>query len=355
MRRDIVDKKGLPRPNLCCPVSLETDIDIVYLHKVNQAEFTLIYDEVNKHTDIIKGNDFCKATPELCNDVFLTLSGKVIKGEKILFTPTQINKNNLANTEIKDDTILKYVFFDYETVINWDKSSCMEEYSLSILVLDDNELEQLCIADENSNIEKVNSIRKNNCITFLGYDCSEHFIKWICKNENNTQFIFIGFNNSNFDNFLLLGSLLRNQNKGYDDYCISDIFYNGNVLLNFQMNGRHTTFDIRKHLVGSLKYNCKSFKINCCSKKEFDHDFAQQLHDDGKLIDWINGNEELKEYNEFDVLATACLYAKYRKALANVKATKPYALRLYETKTIGSLIYKVFDTHAKKEKYELAK
>jgi len=355
LRKDIVDKKGIPRPNVCCPVSLETDIDIIYLHKTNQAEYTLIYDEVNKHTDIILGNEFCRATPELYDDVFISISGKAIKGNTIIFTPTQINKNNLANTEEKDNTLLKYVFFDYETTIDWSKSSCMSEYSLSILVLDDNELGELCSADEDNNIEKVAVIRKNKCITFLGYDCSNKFIKWILENESNTQFVFIGFNNSSFDNFLFLGALLRNQNKYYDDYSITDIFYNGNVLLNFQMNGRHTTFDIRKHLVGSLKYNCKSFKINCCSKKEFNHDYAQQLHDDGKLIDWINGNEELKEYNEYDVLATAVLYAKYRKALLNIKATKPYALRLYETKTIGSLIYKVFDSHAKQEKYGLAK
>lgn len=352
---EIKDAKGNIRPNVCSPVSLETDIDPVYIHRVNHAEHTLIYDEINKHTDIILGNDFCKATPELCDDVYLTLSCKVIKDNKILFTPTQVNKNNLANTEVKDNSILKYVFFDYETCINWDKSSCMEEYSLSILVLDDDELQELNRADADNNINKVAEMRKRCCRTFLGFNCSEEFIKWILENENNTQFIFIGFNNSNFDNFLFLDALLRNQNKYYDDYCVSDIFYNGNTLLNFQINGRHTTFDIRKHLTGSLKYNCNSFKINCCSKKDFNHEFAQDLYNKGELIDWINNNEELKEYNEYDVLATAVLYERYRKALQNINATNKYALRLYETKTIGSLIFKVFDAHAKKNKYDFTK
>ena len=355
IRKDIKDKKGNWRPHACSPISLETDIDLIYLHKTNQAEYTLIYDDINKHTDIILGNDFCAATPELCDDVYLTLECNVIKDDKILFTTSQINKNNLVVSKVETDTIIKYVFFDYETCINWEKSSCMEEYSLSILVLDDNELEKLCAADENKDIDEVAKIRKEKCITFLGFDCSERFIRWICDNESETQFVFIGFNNSNFDNFMLLGALLRNQKKMWEDYSISDIFYNGNTLLNFQMNGRHTTFDIRKHLMGSLKYNCESFKINCCSKKDFNHNYAQELYDSGKLIDWINGNEELKEYNEYDVLATAVLYAKYRKALLNIKATNPYGKRLYETKTIGSLIFKVFDAHARKNKYDFTK
>jgi hypothetical protein len=89
MRKDIVDKKGIPRPYVYCPVSLENDIDIVYLYKVNQAEYTLIYDYTNKHTDVIYDNKII-----LEDNVFLTLSCVVIKDEQILFKPTQLTRNN---------------------------------------------------------------------------------------------------------------------------------------------------------------------------------------------------------------------------------------------------------------------
>ena len=49
MRRDVVDKKGNLRPFVCSPVSLLTDINIVYLHIADGiAEHTLIYDYTNK-------------------------------------------------------------------------------------------------------------------------------------------------------------------------------------------------------------------------------------------------------------------------------------------------------------------
>ena len=347
-KRQIKDKKGNLRDHICAPLSLLTDVSPVYLLKTDGATNTIIFDDINKHFDLLTNDKI-----ELCDDVFLTMSCNVIKNDSILFTPKQMNSNSkiVPKTPMK----LKYVFFDYETIIDWNKSSCMREYSLSILVLDDKELEQLKVADENKDINLVNKIRQTNCITFLGYDCSVNFIKWIIKNQSNTEFVFIGFNNSNFDNFILLDALLTNQNNFVDDYTLHDIFYNGSQLLNFQMCGRHTTFDIRKHLMGSLKYNCNSFKINCCSKKEFDHNKAQLLHEEGLLIDWISDNEELKIYNEYDVLATAVLYAKYRDALRNVDATKKFADKLYNTKTIGSLIYSVFDAHTEEKGYEFKK
>jgi hypothetical protein len=191
-------------------------------------------------------------------------------------------------------------------------------------------------------------------MTFLGYDCSKKFIEWVLKNQINTAFVFIGFNNANFDNFILLDSLLRYED-GYKEFSVSDIFYNGSQLLNFYMCGRHNTFDIHKHLMGSLKNNCESFKINCCAKKSFDHNKSQQLYLDGGLIEWITDNEELKEYNEYDVLATAVLFCKYRRALGQIEATKKYSSQLHNIKTIGSLIYKVFEDSKTNKKFDLPK
>ena len=338
-------RKGLMRRYICSSMEINTDIEVVYFNKVFKPTATIIYDEFNEHFDIIKNNKI-----ELDDDVYISLDSKVIKNKQIIFSPKELNLNNKAKPPrpIKD----KFVFFDYETVIDFTKNSCMREYSLSILVLEDQQLEKLCLADKQNNIEEVSKIRKECCITFLGYDCSIQFIKWIMANEADTFFTFVGFNNANFDNFILLDALLR-----YNDDCISvsEVFYNGSQLLNFKLSGRHSTFDIHKHLMGSLSANCKSFKINCCAKKSFNHDKAQQLHENNELIAFITDNEELKEYNEFDVLATAVLFCKYRQALKDIEATKKYADDLHNVKTIGSLIYKVFEASKEQKKFELPK
>jgi hypothetical protein len=347
----------------------DTDIDLCYVYNPNdgleedapkmEIKHTLLYDELNNHVDILDGE------PTLMDNIFLSVCGEVMRYEKdtltVLFTPKQVLKNTAKPTKGG----FKYLFFDYETVIDFSRSSCMLPYSLSILELTEGELKTLGMADEANQeiiedpiyeegitgVQKVEQIRKNNCHTFMGYDCNEKFIRWFCEAQQNQTFCFVGFNNVNFDNFILLDALLRfNQHESRVCYNVNNIFYNGSQLLNFAINGRHSTFDIHKHLtMGSLADNCKGFKVNCCAKKSFDHALAQRLHEEGKLIEYINTNEELQTYNEFDVLATAVLFFKYRENLKNIPCVEKYALKLKESTTIGSLIYSAFTDHIKQD------
>jgi hypothetical protein len=351
-----------------CGLLVEEDINMIYLldnrsktttdgEEIAFGKYTIIYDETNSHYDIIPNN-----TPVMKKEVYLSYSCKVLMNGKIIFSPKQLN----INTQNKNKSCLYYVFFDYETIIDFEISSCMKPYSLSILVLNDEELvemERLDLITGGKDADKaeeakleIDAIRAKKCKTFLGYDCSKLFINWILENQINKNFMFVGFNNSNFDNFLLLDGLLRNQMEDYSvEYSVSNVFYNGSQLLNFVLNGRHNTFDIHKHLTGSLKKNCEDFKINSCAKKEFDHHKAQLLYLEDKLLDYITDNDELKTYNEYDVMATAVLFQKYRNALDSIPATKPYAEKIASVKTIGSLIYKVFNDSKNKKGYNLPK
>ena len=321
----------------------------------------LIYDEVNQHLDYIIGE------PRLLKGVYLSMSCKVIKGGKFIFTPKQMNVNNKKAT----NTEITYIFFDYETVIDFNSSSAMQSYSVSVLTLNDAELQRLEELDlagrskenaseielidiENARLE-IAELRKDRCKTFLGYNCGRQFIEWFLRFSYNRVCVFVGFNNTNFDNFLALEDFLSYSDSCNEEVRISDVFYNGSQLLNFKINGTHSFFDIRKHLVGSLKNNCKSFKIESCAKKDCDHAEMQRLHQEGKLIEYINTDEKLKEYNEYDVLATAVLYKRYSNALFAVEATKPYAKGIHSIKTIGSLIYKVFEDNKKKLGFNLPK
>lgn len=336
-RISIEKKKDRKELRICSRI-LQTDYTPVYLYKYEgEAKGTIIYDEIEGHFDLLKTKE-----PKLKKDVFLSLACEVIMNERILFVPKQAN----INTFRKSTGLFKYLIFDYETIIDFTKSSCMMPYSLSVLELEESEIELLEQADLDKDEAQVKAIRKSNCKTFLGYDCNNQFIRWFLEKQKNTTYCFVGFNNANFDNFLLLDGLLRfNQFEEQADFQVGNVFYNGSQLLNFYINGRHSCFDIKKHLVGSLSANCKSFKINCCAKKSFDHSLAQSLHQDDALMDFITNNDELREYNEYDVLATAVLFQKYRKALADIPSTEKYSRDLKSTITIGSLIYKVFNDH----------
>ena len=322
------------------------DIRPVFLYTYPLAEGeeddvpTIIYDDINSHFDILNG-----LVPKLRADIRMSVASHILRGDKVLFSASQMNF--MAKT--KHTFTRKYLFFDYETVIDFKMSSCMKPYSLSVLWLDEEELKALEQADKNNDIEMVNIIRANNCKTFMGYDCNTEFIRWFMGDfSNDVSYTFVGFNNACFDNFILLDALLDfNQYENHMEYSVNNVFYNGSQLLNFTIDGRHSFFDIRKHLVGSLAANCKSFKINCCAKKSFDHAIAQSLDKEDKLIAYINGNETLKEYNEYDVLATAVLFQRYREALINIPATKMYGENLKEYITIGSLVYNVFQAHTK--------
>jgi hypothetical protein len=340
---EIYDKKN--RMFLCSKLEL-SDINVIYLNKSPNAQYTIVYDDIDNHCDLIDG--------ELrLDDISITYSRKVVKNGEIIFTAGELIKNDITYV---DNTEVRYLFFDYETVVDFTNSCGMNPYSLSILDLTDNQLKQLEIEDKRKNIEYVNQIRASQCRTFLGFDCTYQFIDWIMANQNNKKYIFIGFNNSNFDNFIFLHGLLRYQKTSANsDYSVSNIFYNGNQILNFMVNGRHETFDIHKHLVGSLASNCDSYKINCCAKKTFDHDLAQKMYLEGELLNYINGNDELKDYNEFDVLATAVLYQKYRLSVESIKPARGYADKLYETKTVGSLVYNIFKNNIKQKGIKLPK
>ena len=372
----MIDEGKNKRRRVCTPLYtndvyayfLEHSYKILNREKINHTNNSvIIYDDICKHFDVYSGSEIkvdvlnnCGVrgdktlkfiTMGLNDGIFMSLSLKIIKDDKIIFTAKNMNTNHIE--PVLDKPIdFKYLFFDYETVIDFEQSSCMRPYSLSILCLTKEELEHLEKLDSEENLSKISEIRNKKCVTFLGYDCNKQFIEWFITAQVDTTFCFVGFNNTNFDNFLLLESLLQNEN---DEISVSNIFYNGSSLHNFRICGRHDTFDIHKHLMGSLKANCESFKIRCCAKKSFDHNKAQQLYADDKLIEFITGNEELREYNEYDVLATAVLFKKYQNALNHLEATYKYAGRLHEIKTVGSLIYKVFDDSKDAKKYKLPK
>lgn len=323
---------------------------------LKSCKYTFIYDSIDKHLDVIKNNKV------VLDDVYVSKSQMFFKRIRIkkknkfikIMSRTQLYRRN--DDDNKKSVKLKYVFFDFETIIDWLKSSCMNPYSLSWFVADDNDLRNLDMYDKNKNLNKINQLIKTNLFNSSGFNNIDVFYKWIVKNQKDTIFKFISFNGANFDNFILFDWLSRNKANN-----VSKPFYNGTQLLDFTINGRHSTFDIRKHLVGTLKKCCVDFKIKCCAKKDLDHTIAQNYYDEfGKNM--LDANDECKkwtkemiDYNNYDVLSLGLLFWRYKKALINTKCLTKYGEELHKYLTIGSIIYKCFQNQCKKEKIKFDK
>jgi hypothetical protein len=316
---------------------------------------TLVYVEADKHIDVIPNN-----TPIITDNVFVTEYWDVYKfinnAYKKIHTTKDLYK---ANPETKAQMTVKYVSFDYEATVDWTANNIFKPYSLSWFTFSHDELDAM-IAD-NDLIPAIFDDKQRR-MNAIGHDCGKVFIKWILENQNNTIFKFIGFNSANYDNFLLLTDLLAYKLENHEDINISDILYNGNQLLNFKLNGRHTFYDIRKHLVGSLDYNCKAFKVPAqYSKVEgFSHTDMQILYDNDNagFIDAIKENSELIEYNDRDVLATGYLFMKYYESTTNIDKEGYDFLageQFTNTATIGSIIWKRAQKHWKQQGIELPK
>jgi hypothetical protein len=311
----------------------------------NKPKKNIIFDYENKHygvCDKIKLDDIYIDDGD---DVYKLNDKKqliLIKKAK------QLNKTNGKKFEKK----MEYIFFDYETIVDWDDHSVMKDYSLSFLVLNNGQLEKLNKLDlQKADKKTINKFVKDKIFNCVKFNSTDMLRDYIVKHQANTVFKLISFNGSNFDNFLLLEHLLKNKSEHWN---AKNIFYNGTSLQNFSINGRHTLFDLRKHLVGSLARNCESFKVNSCAKTEFDHHHAQKLYDEGKLLDYMRNNEKLIEYNNYDVISLAILFYRYKQELINMPMTKTYGEKLCDHGTIGSIIYDIFKKHTEKKKYKFA-
>lgn len=230
----------------------------------------------------------------------------------------------------------------------------MQEYSLSVLTIKADELYKFNKADEDKDQIKLDELRESYCKTFIGMDCSNQFIKHIIKEQIQSRIVFIGFNNANFDNLIFLNALLNYRSKNADEIDIENIQYNGNQLLDFTINGRHTVWDIRKIITEStLKDICKSFKLNLASKKEFSHAIPQEHFNNNKLMEYIKDNKELKDYNEYDVISTAVIFHRLQENIQNIPVCKNILNNkdLTSIKTVGSMIYKIFLEHNKNIKF----
>lgn len=307
-----------------------------------EAERKIIYNSASKHFGVLK-------EPQIMKEIFLSYKGDHYykNGEEYKTfekaSDEYINKKKLKIEKAEQPNKQRYLSLDYETVCDWDHQDICIPYSACIIDVDEEELLNIITLDkknDDKSKKELDKIRNKNGHFFAGFDCTEQIMNYIDTHDENVSYSIVTFNGANFDHLIFYQDLMA---LGVDH--ISDPLFVGTSLLNFTIKGKHDFFDIRKHLGGSLAYNCSEFKLNLCGKTSFDHHKAQDLFEKGELIDFITKDDEVKNYNISDCMANLGLLATYQQQLKLMPTFAKYADNIHKIKTGPALMWKTLENN----------
>lgn len=219
--------------------------------------------------------------------------------------------------ENRDDVM--YMFFDYETVI-CRKTRQAVPYCFSYIIHHGQRIEKHVIYRTDDSDEDM--------VLFL-QKIGELFSN-ICSNNKCRKYL-IGFNNSGFDNFLLV------QQAIYSNLPIKKVMVDaGNKLLSMTMS-HFKVFDLYRVLMSSLKAACKGFQIKK-HKLELKHEEIQDAYYRGEFSTYFHKHErEILDYSLRDVESLMELFFKVKKVVADMTS-----LVLEDELTAASMTYKAF-------------
>ena len=317
----------------------------------SNIDYYIVYDMFDEHFEICYNIEI--------DDIYIDFSTGIYKNidDKFnLINSTVKHSKNLISYEFNKDVKYEvlYVFFDFETVIDFEYKNINKPYSVNLFVCNDKDLDKLDMfeknyANNNLNAEEYEKFLNDRNNKFLGYDCGKLMIEYIEKLQLEKVLYFISFNGCNFDNYILYNECLKYIPEKTGNPC----FMKGQ-LLNFSIFKRHSMFDLRKHISGSLKNACKDFNIKLNAKRDgFDHHFMQAKYNNNELLDFIQNSKELHEYNKYDSISLALAFNRYRDSIKSIQG--------YENEdvikhiTLGSLVKSVLSKYWKDIKLDLPK
>ena len=272
---------------------------------------------------------------------FDPICGDQLENGKDLSRPIKLTKEEIHKSLLKQGRAILdgkkkhikienedyYLFYDIETVFNRSNTNLLDVYSISWYEVSEKYIHNPSNYDLEKNLKETYFLS--------GVNCMRKFIEWIDENDEGKKYTLIGYNNSRFDNFPLVKSLINAD-------MLNNVLYVNNSLLKVHFSGRHDTFDLCRFTACSLKDACKGFKTYPEKIDGFSHFLPQnEFNKNGwnGLNDWIDENKEkITRYNKIDVLATASLFYSVKDNY--FKLTKKNIL---DFTTLASLSYKCFD------------
>ena len=281
--------------------------------KLLNHEFTIVFDVARGHVETAKHK-----LPRMLTDVYMETYIIIRKNstECVQIRTYSTLDRNPVKPE-KDKTKDYIVLFDIEAVPNY--SGDFIPYSISWCVRRLSETDVFATIEENSNAKSlVAELIQNK----TGYSCVADFLKivyeLILQSESQSHFYFVGFNNSFFDNYIILQNLHRYATRD----MVSFVEYQGDRISNIIFfDNRASTFDLSRHLPGSLNSLCKDFGLTRISKLEtVNHfDIFLKYHHSGH--DSFLSNIDLpniSEYNNYDVASLGYIFHEYIEIISTL-------------------------------------
>lgn len=267
--------------------------------------------------------------------------GKTASGSITRVTLNQASVIN--NTHIA--VPVKYFFFDLEAVVDMTTFN-YHAYSSAWCCTTSDVISKLGSQDPKVRKQGKSQLK----VRFeLGFEtCMSRMIEDFDREAKGFRVVLITFNGTNYDNFITIEWMLKNKMA----HRLSNIRFVGNSILNAHIDKFHDFFDLHKHLPGSLKSNCDGFKVDT-PKTSFDHTLAQQLYNEGKLIETLGADAALRDYNCTDVISMIELFARYNSALKAIDGFNSFSLT--DKKTIGGMVKSVWEEDVNKLAVELPK
>jgi hypothetical protein len=178
-----------------------------------------------------------------------------------------------------------------------------------------------------------------------------------CLPMESVQMCLVGFNSSKFDNLILIPHLASKLKMGEE--CLKIGIYGNSVLTYTATLPSHgltlTTFDIRRHMPGSLRGNCFLWGVpEGGAKGDLDHGLVQTIYnmDPSKFGEFIAANEGdhefkgvrvpgIRSYCIQDVIATGALHAIYKSSMefiVNMYTIKRHGASLGMIAMLGDML-----------------
>jgi hypothetical protein len=311
-----------------------------YYHKSSdkyQKTYDILLHE-NHYSEIIEKKELFFDI--VCGDKLKVVGGVPIELSKLAIRKSLTRQGRRIAGDKKEDGVAfttKFLFFDIETVFNPLDDCLLEPYSVAWHVADSENPRKFNEKNINKYIEET--------YFFKGKGCMDRFVRWIEDNDEGIKYILIGYNNSRFDNFPLLRSLISSD-------LYTSMMYVQNSILQLRFGGRHTCFDLCRFVMCSLDKACDDFKVYPHKERGFSHYEPEDAFFKGgwlELDNWIeNNNTNLEKYNKIDVLATENLF--YIVRIAYEKLT---GKNILDYTTLASLSYDRFKELNKATSYKI--
>ena len=202
------------------------------------------------------------------------------------------HENLTIYSNADNDKVVHYYFFDYETVFD-QKSLEIKPYSVAV-----------CKADSSFSILETKF--------YLGIDaCEEELCKYLLREtpgDDEVKYL-IGYNNSRFDNYILLKSALKYR------LFVGHTRFSQNSIVSMSIS-KFAVRDLCRIVNRSLDEACKNFKIvNAKETGLINHQDFQFAFMENKLDEICKEKyENLRKYNIADVISLCELYKKVKIA-----------------------------------------